>query len=65
MKAGNKRRKYIICFEIKTFFLWRELKDREVAAMTPSPPIALQYLYGGSAVVQGEKDITPEVSQIR
>ena len=42
--------------------LFRELKDRQEAALTPVPPVALQYLYGGSAVVQTEQDVTPQVS---
>jgi len=38
----------------------RERKDREIAAMNESVPLALQYIYGGSTVVQGEKDHTNE-----
>ena len=35
----------------------RELQDRQTAATEQSVPIALQYLYGGSAVVQGDANI--------
>ena len=42
----------------------RERKDREIAAMDESVPLALQYIYGGSTVVQGEKDHTNEVYKL-
>jgi hypothetical protein len=32
----------------------RELQDRQVASMEAPVPVALQYLYGGSVVVQGD-----------
>lgn len=32
----------------------REMQDRQAAAAEPPVPIALQYLYGGSVVVQGD-----------
>jgi hypothetical protein len=34
----------------------RELQERQTAATEPPVPIALQYLYGGSVVVQGGSD---------
>ena len=42
--------------------LYRELQDREESAREHSVPVALQYLYGGSAVVQGENSVKIQVN---
>ena len=52
------------CF-ICLFDYFREKHDREMSALSSPVPVALQYLYGGSNVVQGEEYLAKQVDGLR